>query len=76
MEHSGRDCAGKWAKMLEEINESGDDNHDGSYENQSKDISYVQSKSYPFWCILYSFRDHYSFQMPAVNKMFLNFHRF
>ena len=66
MEHSGRDCAGKWAKMLEEINETGDD----------KDISYVQSKSYPFWCILYSFRDHYSFPMPAVNKMFLNFHRF
>ena len=58
MEHSGRDCAGKWAKMLEEINETGDD----------KDISYFQSKSYPFWCILYSFRDHYSFPMPAVNR--------
>ena len=76
MEHSGRDCAGKWAKMLEKINETGDDNHDGSYENQIEDDSYVQSKSYPFWCILYSFRDHYSFPMPAVNKMFLNFHRF
>ena len=25
MEHSGRDCAGKWAKMLEKINETGDD---------------------------------------------------
>ena len=58
MEHSGRDCAGKWAKMLEKINETGDD----------KDISYVQSKSYPFWCILYSFRDHYSFPMPAINR--------